>query len=205
MKNFDYTFYLHLFKKNPPIMKKTKNLMMAAALLIAVSILVSFNVKKRQEEPIAGMATTVADWERAKAYSLEYLNASTDVVINYKPTPEMRTFGQQMLHLAEVNYNLAAAASGKTSPVAFGALEKSDKLNTKEAVTKEVMASYDFVIAAAKELTEPKMSEMIKVFNFDLTRGATMEKVFEHQTHHRGQTTVYLRLKGITPPQEKLF
>lgn len=117
----------------------------------------------------------------------------------------MRTFGQQMLHLAEANYGLAAAASGKTSPVAFGALEKSDKFSTKDAVTKAVMASYDFVIAAAKEMTEPKMAEMIKVFNFDLSRGAAMEKLFEHQTHHRGQTTVYLRLKGISPPQEKLF
>ncbi|MBO0721263.1 MAG: damage-inducible protein DinB, partial [Blastocatellia bacterium] len=28
---------------------------------------------------------------------------------------------------------------------------------------------------------------------------------FEHQTHHRGQTTIYLRLKGVTPPGEKLY
>jgi uncharacterized damage-inducible protein DinB len=30
-------------------------------------------------------------------------------------------------------------------------------------------------------------------------------KAFEHQTHHRGQTTVYIRLAGAKPPQEKLF
>ncbi|HZI26463.1 MAG TPA: DinB family protein, partial [Chryseolinea sp.] len=77
---------------------------------------------------------------------------------------------------------------------------------TKDAVTKEVMASYDFVIAASKEMADAKMGEMIKLFNtFDVSRGAAMEKAFEHQTHHRGQATVYLRLKGITPPQEKLF
>jgi uncharacterized damage-inducible protein DinB len=185
-------------------MKKSK-VLVVVALMIAATMLLSFTIIERQEESSASLASMVADWERAKAYTLEYLNASTDEVINFKPTPEMRTFGQQMLHLAEANYGLAAAASGKTSPVAFGALEKSDKFSTKDAVTKEVMASYDFVIAAAKEMTEPKMAEMIKVFNFDLSRGAAMEKLFEHQTHHRGQTTVYLRLKGITPPQEKLF
>ena len=55
-------------------------------------------------------------------------------------------------------------------------------------------------------MPESKMSEMVKVFNkFDLSRAATLDKAFEHQTHHRGQTTVYLRLKGITPPNEKLF
>jgi len=32
-----------------------------------------------------------------------------------------------------------------------------------------------------------------------------LNKTFEHQTHHRGQCTVYLRLMGVTPPQEKLF
>jgi uncharacterized damage-inducible protein DinB len=30
-------------------------------------------------------------------------------------------------------------------------------------------------------------------------------KTFEHQTHHRGQTTIYIRTQGIKPPQEKLF
>lgn len=179
--------------------------MMVAAALIATS-LVSFTVADRLEKRRVKMASSVADWERAKAYTLEYLNASTDEVITFKPTPDMRSFGQQMLHIAEANYGMASAAAGKTSPVPFGSLEKSDKANTKESVTKEVMASYDYVIAIAKEMAEPKMSEMVKLFNrFDLTRGAAMEKVFEHQTHHRGQTTVYLRLKGITPPQEKLF
>jgi len=179
--------------------------MMAVALFIAVSMLVSFNISERREEKSDKISQMVSDWERAKAYTQEYLNASTDEVINFKPTPEMRTFGQQMLHLAEANYNLGSSASGKACPAAFGTLEKSDKHKTKDAVTKEVMASYDFVIAAAKEMTVPKMGEMVKVFNFDLSREATMNKVFEHQTHHRGQTTVYLRLKGITPPNEKLF
>lgn len=177
---------------------------MTAAFLMAVIMLAAFTVKERTDS--TALAKQVADWERAKAYTLEYLNASTDEVINFKPTADMRSFGQQMLHIAEANYAFASAATGKANPVAFGSLEKSDKLTTKDAVTKEVLASYDFIIAASKELAEPKAGEMIKIFNtFDLSRGAAIEKAFEHQTHHRGQTTVYLRLKGITPPQEKLF
>ena len=68
------------------------------------------------------------------------------------------------------------------------------------------MDSYDFVIAAAKEMNEQKMTEKIKVFDkFEMSREVGLTKTFEHQTHHRGQTTVYLRLKGITPPNEMLF
>jgi uncharacterized damage-inducible protein DinB len=187
-------------------MKKSKNLMMGGLLMLGITMLVAFNVRHGQEESTPSNVISVADWERAKAYTLEYLNASTDEVVTFKPTPDMRSFGQQMLHIAEANYGFASAASGKANPVPFGSLEKSDKLNTKDAVIKEVMASYDFVIAASKEMQEAKMGEMIKLFDrFDLTRGAAMDKAFEHQTHHRGQTTVYLRLKGIKPPQEKLF
>ena len=40
---------------------------------------------------------------------------------------------------------------------------------------------------------------------FDATRGSALDKAFEHQTHHRGQTTIYLRLKNVKPPAEKLF
>ena len=67
------------------------------------------------------------------------------------------------------------------------------------------MDSYDFVIAGIKEMDEKKLDEPVKIFNMDMTRGIALSKAFEHQTHHRGQTTVYLRLKGITPPKEKLF
>lgn len=186
-------------------MKKQKNLFLSVGLTGVTVMLFAFGSIDRKVETVGKTDQIVADWERAKAYTLEYLNASTDEVINFKPTTEMRSFGQQMLHIAEANYGLGAAASGKTSPVAFGSLEKSDQYKTKASVTKVVMESYDFVIAAAKELNDGKLSEPVKVFNFDMTRELALGKVFEHQTHHRGQTTVYLRLKGITPPNEKLF
>jgi uncharacterized damage-inducible protein DinB len=187
-------------------MKKTKPMLIAFAIVASVSTLLSFVDSERKAESTAKLDQIVADWERAKAYTQAYLNASTDEVVNFKPTPEMRTFGQQMLHLSEANYNLASAATGKTSPITWGALEKSDQYKTKAALTKAVIDSYDFVIAAAKEMNEQKLTEPVKLFEkFDMNRELALAKVFEHQTHHRGQTTVYLRLKGLTPPQEMLF
>jgi uncharacterized damage-inducible protein DinB len=186
-------------------MKNQKKLLLPVGFIAAVIMLLAFNSEVPKGETTVKTDQIVADWERAKAYTKEYLDASNDEVINFKPTAEMRTFGQQMLHIAEANYGIGAAATGKTSPVAFGSLEKSEQHKTKAAVTQAVMESYDFVIAAAKEMNETKLAEPVKVFNFDMTRELALSKVFEHQTHHRGQTTVYLRLKGLTPPQEKLF
>lgn len=174
---------------------------------IAVIALISLSFSGfSQTQQTSSTKLMTAEWIRAKAYTKEYLDRATDDAISFKPTPEMRSFGEQMIHLAEANYGLAAAASGKTSPVNFGELEKnSDKYKTTETLSKAVLDSYDFVIEALSSTQDSTMQEQIKLFNFTITREAAFQKAFEHQTHHRGQTTVYLRLKGIKPPDEKLF
>ncbi|HEY9048292.1 MAG TPA: DinB family protein [Ohtaekwangia sp.] len=175
------------------------------ALFAAAFVLASFIPRSESPETFYASQTLASNWERAKAYTKEYLDAAPEEMYSFQPTAEMRTFGQQMMHIAEANYGISAVAAGKTPPITFGQLEKSDKAKSKAEVTKAVMESYDFAIANAKGLNDIQMQEMVKLFNFDMNRGTAMEKAFEHQTHHRGQTTVYLRLKGVTPPAEKLF
>lgn len=67
------------------------------------------------------------------------------------------------------------------------------------------MDSYDFVINTIPGLTPAQLQETIKVGGKDFSKFLILNKGFEHQTHHRGQATVYLRLKGVKPPQEMLF
>jgi uncharacterized damage-inducible protein DinB len=150
-------------------------------------------------------SNTVADWERAKAYTKEYLEVMPEVGYALKPTPEMRSFAGQMLHLTDANYSFASSAIGEKRPFALGEMEKTAE-RSKANVTKQVMASYDYVIQSLKKMTPAQMNEKIKLFDqFEMSRSTAFAKVFEHQTHHRGQTTVYLRLAGTTPPAEKLF
>lgn len=153
----------------------------------------------------AKVADMVKDWERSKAYTQEYLDAMPESSYALKPTPEMRSFAEQLLHLADANYSFASAATGAKIPEGQGQLEKiSDK--SKANVTKIVLESYDYVIDNIKKMPEAQQAEMVKLFgSFDMTKGAALAKAFEHQAHHRGQTTVYLRLAGVKPPQEKLF
>lgn len=147
----------------------------------------------------------VKEWERAKAYTKEYMDAMPEAGYALKPTPEMRSFAEQLLHLTEANYGIGAVATGTTSPFNRGDLEKTtDK--SKENVTKLVLAGYDFVISSIKKMTPAQLNETVKLFGqFEMTKGLAVAKCFEHQTHHRGQTTVYIRLAGAKPPQEKLF
>ncbi len=146
----------------------------------------------------------VAEWQRAKAYTKAYLDAMPDDGYGFKPTPEMRSFAGQMLHLSDANYYFGSTGSGKPSPMGQTSNEKT-VAQTKEATTKAVMDSYDFVISSLQGMTDAQLQEMTKIQKFDVAKGVAFAKGFEHQTHHRGQCTVYLRLKGVTPPPEQLF
>nr|WP_295871331.1 DinB family protein [uncultured Chitinophaga sp.] len=150
-------------------------------------------------------ANVIKEWQRAKDYTKQYLDAMPDSAYGLKPTPEMRSFADQMLHLTEDNYLFAALASGATPPYKPGELEKvPDK--SKQGVTKTVLEGYDYVIGKVKSMTDAQLAEQIKLWGrFDMSRETALGKGFEHQTHHRGQTTVYIRLAGAKPPQEKLF
>lgn len=150
------------------------------------------------------IAMMVADWTRARDYTKEYLDAMPEDGYAFKPTPDIRSFAEQFLHLANANYMFAANATGAANTNKVN-LEKTDSMKTKAACTKAVIDSYDFVIASIKGTDPKKLGEQIKLFGNDMTRGVALAKAFEHQTHHRGQTTIYLRLKGAKPPQEKLF
>src|SRR6266704_1247381 len=82
----------------------------------------------------------IAAWERAKAYTKEYLDAATDEVYSFKPTPEMRSFAEQMHHLTVDNYKITnAAVVDITTPAKFKDLEKEPPLMTKAEITKAVM------------------------------------------------------------------
>ncbi len=146
----------------------------------------------------------VKEWERAKTYTKEYLDAMPESGYALKPTPEMRSFADQMLHFTDANYNFVAAATGETPAVKD--LEKTTADKSKANITKLTLDGYDFVNNSIKKTAGTDLQAQIKLFGrFDLSKGAALQKAFEHQTHHRGQTTVYLRLAGVKPPQEKLF
>lgn len=152
----------------------------------------------------------VAEWMRAKTYTKAYLDAMPEDGYGFKPTPETRSFAQQMLHISDANYIFASVASDKQSPV--GETAAAHNVNektvspTKEAVTKAVMDSYDWVISTLQDMTPDQLQGTTKFGKHDgIARSALFGKAFEHQTHQRGQTTIYLRLKGVTPPAEQLF
>lgn len=156
----------------------------------------------------------IKDWQRAKAYTLEYLDAMPADRYSFRPVDSIRSFAEQMLHLSFATVGLITLGSGVRDTSLLKALmtpnfEKSPAHQSKDSVAYYVNASYDFVIKALNNMDFNSLSEIVAQQtpggNRSETRLAWLLKAFEHQTHHRGQCTIYIRLVGIRPPAEKLF
>jgi len=151
----------------------------------------------------------VRDWKRAKEYTNEYLNAAPADKYGFRPVDSIRSFAEQMLHLAAANAGLVFIATGAGYPFASQNFEKLPVLQNKDSVWYYVNTSYDFAIRAVQQLDFNKLTEVVS-WNLPMgrrseTRLAWLLKAFEHQTHHRAQCAIYLRLMGVKPPAEKLF
>lgn len=195
----------------------TKRIYATILCLAAAMMLLSCNKPAPATEEVVVAPSTdrvnrmIKDWERAKKYTMAYLDSANEKTVTYKLSPKTpRTFGEQLLHLSEANYGFGKAATGKPTDMTWGMLEKNDKIKTKADLTKAVMDSYDYVIAGLKEMNDKQLMDTCSMqlgpnFKPTMTKEEMINKVFEHQTHHRGQSTQYLRAQGLTPPQEMLF
>lgn len=176
------------------------------ATFFTTTIFAQTDAKKAAEDKRAPIVKeTESSWKRAKKWTLDYIDSMPEDALNFKPTPEVRSFAEQMLHLAFWNFGLLEGAGGKANP--YGKkqeeLEKRDDMKTKAALRKVVAESYDTVLAEIAGMTEAKMIEQTTFFGRKYTRMSVFSIALDHQSHHRGQTTLYLRLKGVTPPPEQ--
>ena len=181
----------------------------------AVLILLTAPGFRSAAQPITGdqiKAQFIQDWQRAKAYTLDYLNTMPADKYSFKAVDSIRSFSQQMLHLASGNVFLVSTASGEQTQWPGRGLETSPTAQNKDSVVWYVTRSYDFTIESITKLDPNKYGELVDYGNpagpkpmRHVTRYVLLQKAFEHQTHHRGQTTIYIRLLGIRPPGERLF
>ena len=145
------------------------------------------------------------DWERAKAYTVDYMNTVPSDKYSFRATDSIRNFAQQMLHLAQSNVNIIVLVAEEPNIMSNPILENSKTAQSKDSVVYYVTASYDLVIDGIKKMKTTSFNERVKFYNWEETKYVWLLKAFEHQTHHRAQTTIYIRLMGLHPPQEQLF
>jgi uncharacterized damage-inducible protein DinB len=139
-----------------------------------------------------------AHWATAKALAVAVADAMPADQYGFKPNPEEMTFGEQIVHIAGANYNYCSVIGGTKSPYTRPA--KGTQVE-KAAAIKALGESFDYCTKIFDGLTDAQLMTEHGEGENKISNGDLMLGVMIHMAHHRGQVEVYLRLKGITPPE----
>jgi uncharacterized damage-inducible protein DinB len=118
---------------------------------------------------------------------------------SFKPTPDIRSFGQLVGHVADSQYDFCSAAAGETKPVSEAEKSKTSKADLVAAL-KDAVAYCNKAYAG---MTDAKGSKMMKWMNFDMAALTVLAGNFAHAYEHYGNMATYMRLKGIVPPSSE--
>jgi uncharacterized damage-inducible protein DinB len=139
-----------------------------------------------------------ADWTLQMEYTIEVAEAMPPENYGFKPSEEMRPFGQLMAHIGGANYFFAALARGAEPPPEG----KFEGEATKERVVSFLKGSFEYAKEAIASLDDEKAKEELTIFGgqFTMSRAKLCEFMRNHVTHHRGYALPYLRMNGVAPP-----
>ena len=114
----------------------------------------------------------------------------------------VRTFAEQVKHLAAANYQLAAATLGEEPPAGTDRETAPDSVRTKAQIMKYLRGSFAALHRAAVVLNENNMGDPIPSKG-NRTRLLMLIDAVVHSSNHYGQMVEYLRMNNIIPPASR--
>ena len=131
----------------------------------------------------------------SRDFTVKVAEAMPDDNYDFKLTPPQMSFAEQMVHLATgLDYFLATFSGQQPNPPKPASLKK-------DAVIAFVKSQYDKAITTVSSLTPEQISKTYKSSEGSMTGAELLLCVLDHSTHHRASAEMYLRAKGITPPE----
>ena len=171
---------------------------------LALLLFASCSLAESQKlESVLNIEEFVHDWQISKQFTLEVAGAMPAEFYSFKPNPEEMTFGEQLIHIAAANAYRFREISGIEPPFALDLnhLPPPEKATT----IKFLEQSFDYVIAVLPKITAEQLKRSWHIPSWkgrnDPDGRAMILNMFVHTAHHRAQTEVYLRAKGIKPPE----
>jgi len=141
----------------------------------------------------------MTDWTGQKNILMKIADAMPADKYGYRSTAPQRSFGEQVLHIAEANVNQLGRLGSKVAAPAVNM-----KATEKAEILKALADSFDYGTAVLKEQTDQSLLQAAEATRFSFggpsTRARVVFFVIGHTWDIYGQMAVYLRLNGIVPP-----
>ncbi len=117
---------------------------------------------------------------------------------SFKATPQVRSYGEIITHIGEIQIILCGMAKGEQKHVSN---PKASSKADAEAALKE---AFDYCDPIYNGLTDTSATEMVKFFGGrDRSRFGVLNFGVIHDNEMYGQMVVYLRMKGLVPPSSE--
>jgi hypothetical protein len=150
-------------------------------------------------ESVSLQADFLKDWEAQKSKLMKIAGAMPEDKFTFKPKPELRTFAEQVTHVAGAIVGTMRRLDASVTPPTLP-----EKAGTKADVLKVLESAFDFGSAVLKKQTDATMTQGVQgppYYGPGLsTRARLVYRTMVHSEDEYGVMTVYLRLNGITPP-----
>ena len=124
---------------------------------------------------------------------------------DFRPTAgaftDVRTFGEQVKHVATMIYMTAAIVLEERSPYGPGTNDNGpDSVQGKEQIVAYLKGAIAYARRAMASLTEANHLDPLKTYFGSQPRIEVAAGVVYHSYNHYGQMVVYARMNGIVPP-----
>ena len=137
------------------------------------------------------------DWAGQKDTLAKIATAMPEDKYSFKATPPQRSYGEHVLHIAQINVMVLQTLGSKVA-----APQINMKATSKADVMKAMADSFDYGTAILKEQTDQTMAGSIQgpPWMGPSTRARMFAFLIGHTQDTYGQMVVYLRLNGLVPP-----
>jgi hypothetical protein len=171
----------------------------ACVLFICVIAAPAFAQGPGPGAPVGLAAGLQAAYNRIKGLVTASADKLSEADYSFKPTAEIRNYGQLWGHVANFHFGTCAQVKGVANPNQGNNLENT--ATTKAAVVKALADSFAFCDDAFAALTDASAAEMLTGGRGGpRAKGIVLNQIIEHDNEMYGIGTVYQRLKGVVPP-----
>ena len=140
------------------------------------------------------------DYRTIRDYFIRAAEKMPEDKYTFKPSPDVRSFAQQIAHVADDQYNLCMPAVGETRKDEYQHIEKT--ISKKTDLLPALKAAFAYCDTAYDSLTEANGTKPSSGKS-GRNRASMLNLNLWHTWEHYGNIVVYLRMNGLVPPSSE--
>jgi uncharacterized damage-inducible protein DinB len=135
-----------------------------------------------------------ANYNNTKTNLMKAAEKVSEADYDFKATPDVRTYGQLVGHVADTQMALCGVAKGEQKRGGAG------EMTSKADLVAALKASFDYCDSAYDALNDADGAQTVKMFGRERTKLGVLDFNVIHDNEMYGTMAVYMRLKGVVPP-----